>query len=318
MPTVLITDRGFSSIELERNVIESAGFTLQESLPNCKTEDDVIQRGAGADVLLVQWAPITRRVLESLPQARGIVRYGIGVDNVDLNAAKELGRVVSNVPTYCLEEVSDHALAMMLSLARRIPQDSNQIAQGGWGIVPFLPIPSFADLTLGLVGFGAIAKKVSQKARPFRFKQIAFDPVAPDSAFAELGVERVDRETLLQTADIISLHCPLTPETRGMINARSIAAMKPGVLLINTARGPLVIEADLVKALQSGKVVGAGLDVFEVEPLKTDSLLRGLPNVVLTSHAASVSLRAVDLLQVQAAEAARDILLGVRPKGKLV
>lgn len=318
MPTVLITDRGFPSIELERNVIESAGFDLLEAVPNCKTEDEVIERSGGADVLLVQWAPITRRVLESLPKARGVVRYGIGVDNIDLNAAREFGRVVSNVPAYCLEEVSDHALAMMLSLARRIPHDSHQIAAGGWGIVPFLPIPAFSDLTLGLVGFGSIARKVSQKAKPFRFRQIAFDPLAADAVFAELGVERIDCNTLLRTADIISLHCPLTPETRGMINATSIALMKPGVLLINTARGPLVNEADLVKALQAGKVVGAGLDVFETEPPRAENPLRSLPNVILTSHAASVSRRSLDLLQIQAAEAARDILLGKRPRGSLV
>jgi phosphoglycerate dehydrogenase-like enzyme len=136
--------------------------------------------------------------------------------------------------------------------------------------------------------------------------------------FAKHGVERVELDTLLRTADIISLHCPLLPQTRHMINAEAIARMKPGTILVNTARGPLVNEADLVAALKAGKIVGAGLDVFEKEPLATDSPLRSLPNVILTSHAASVSARAVDLLQIQAAEAARDILLGKRPAGALV
>ncbi len=317
MPTVLITDHVFPSIDLQRKVIESAGFALQEIKPICKTEDDVIQNCGRADVLLVQWAPITRRVLEALPNARGVVRYGIGVDNIDLKAAKDLGRVVSNVPNYCQEEVSDHAISMILSLARRIPQDHDQIKHGKWGVAPFLPIPAFSDLTLGLVGFGSIARKVSEKAKPFRFRQIAFDPVAPDEVFAKHGVERVNRDTLLRTADIISLHCPLLPDTRHMINADSIAKMKPGVLLINTARGPLVNEADLAAALKTNKVVGAGLDVFEKEPLAADSPLRSMPNVILTSHAASVSTRAVELLQIQAAEAARDILQGKRPAGAL-
>ena len=318
MPTVLITDHVFPAIDLQRKVIESAGFTLEEIKPNCKVEYEVIQKCGRADVLLVQWAPITRRVLEALPNVRGVVRYGIGVDNIDVQAAKELGRMVSNVPNYCQEEVSDHAVSMILSLARRIPHDDNQMKHGGWGIGPFLPIPAFADLTLGLVGFGSIARKVSEKARPFRFRQIASDPVAPAEVFAKHGVERVDLDTLLRTADIISLHCPLLPDTRHMVNAESIARMKPGTILVNTARGPLVNEPDLVTALKAGKIVGAGLDVFEKEPLAANSPLRSLPNVILTSHAASVSARSVDLLQIQAAEAARDILLGKRPAGALV
>lgn len=318
MPTVLITDHVFPSIALQRTVIESAGFTLKEVQPICKTEDDVIKNCGSADVLLVQWAPITRRVLEALPNVKGIVRYGIGVDNFDLPAVKALGRMASNVPNYCQEEVSDHTIAMILSLARRIPQDHDQIKNGGWGVGPFLPIPAFSDLTLGLVGLGSIARKVSAKAKPFRFKQIAFDPMAPAEVFANNGVERVERDELFSKADIISLHCPLLPDTRHIVNADSLAKMKPGSILVNTARGPLVNESDLVAALKSKKLSGAGLDVFEKEPLAADSQLRSLPNVILTSHAASVSTRAVELLQIQAAEAARDILLGKRPVGALV
>jgi D-3-phosphoglycerate dehydrogenase / 2-oxoglutarate reductase len=318
MLTVLITDSVFASVEHERTVLEKAGITLQEVKPDCKTEDDVIEKCAQADALLVQWAPITRRVLKALPKVRGVVRYGIGVDNIDVQAAKELGRMVSNVPNYCQEEVSDHTLAMILSLARRITHDDAQIKHGGWGIGSFLPIPAFSDLTLGLAGFGSIARKVSEKAKPFRFRQIAFDPMIPDETFHQYGVERVDQDALLQGADIISLHCPLTEETRHMINADSIGRMKSGVLLVNTARGPLVNEADLISALLAGKIKGAGLDVFEKEPLPTNSALRAMPNVILTSHAASASERARDLLQIKAAEAARDILLGKRPAGALV
>lgn len=305
-------------MKLEREVLERASLTLQEVKPPCKTEEEVIQRCTEADALIVQWAPITRRVLEALPRVRGVVRYGIGVDNIDVRSARELGRMVSNVPNYCQEEVSDHTLAMIISLARRIPQDNNQIVHGGWGIGPYLPVPAFSDLTLGLIGFGSIAKKVSEKAKPFRFKQIAYDPIAKDESFAQLNVNRVELDALLQRADIISLHCPLLPATQHMINSASIAKMKPGVILINTARGPLINEADLINALKGGKLLGAGLDVYEKEPLPVDSPLRSLPNVVLTSHAASVSVRAVQQLQTKAAEAARDILLGKRPEGALV
>jgi D-3-phosphoglycerate dehydrogenase len=317
LPTVIITDHGFPAVELQRKVIETAGFTLEEIKPNCKAEQEVIENCGRADVLLVQWAPITRRVLEALPRVRGVVRYGVGVDNIDVQGARELGRVVSNVPNYCQDEVSDHAIAMILSLARRIPHDHNQLREGKWGIGPFLPIPAFSDLTLGFVAFGAIARRVSEKAKPFRFRQIAFDPAVSADIFARSSVERVDRDTLIRTADIISLHCPLLPETRQMINAESIALMKPGVLLVNTARGALVNEVDLITALKAGKIVGAGLDVFEEEPLAIDSPLRGLPNVILTSHTAAISTRARERLQIQAAEAARDILLGKRPAGAL-
>jgi D-3-phosphoglycerate dehydrogenase / 2-oxoglutarate reductase len=317
LPTVLITDHLFHSVLSQRKVLEDAGFSLQEVKPPCKTEDEVIERCQEADVLLVQWAPITRRVLESLPKLKGIVRYGIGVDNIDVKAANEAGRIVSNVPNYCQEGVSDHTVSMILSLARRIPQDHGQIARGGWGIRPFVPIPAFCDLTLGMIGFGSIARKVSFKAKPFHFKQIAYDPVVKKEVFDSFGVEKVELEDLIQRADIISLHAPLVPATHQVINANSIAKMKPGVLLINTARGLLVNEADLISALQSGKILAAGLDVFEKEPLPADSPLRSMNNVLLTSHAASVSVRAVEQLQTMAAEAARDILQGKRPAGAL-
>ena len=197
MPTVVITDHLFPSIQLQKEVVEQAGFILQEAKPVCKTEDDIIERCGEADALIVQWAPITRRVLDALPKVKGVVRYGIGVDNIDLKAAKDAGRMVSNVPNYCQEEVSDHTLAMMLCLARRIPHDHSQFANGGWGVGPFLPIPSFADLTLGLIGFGSIARKVSDKAKLFRFKQIAFDPFAKPELFRDATWSRSSLKTFL-------------------------------------------------------------------------------------------------------------------------
>jgi D-3-phosphoglycerate dehydrogenase len=226
--------------------------------------------------------------------------------------------MVANVPRYCQEEVSDHTVAMILSLARRVSHDSYQIAHGGWGISSFLPIPAFSDLTVGLIGFGSIARKVSEKLRPFRFRQIASDPQADQKLFRNAGMERVDLDTLLSAADIISLHCPLLDETRHMINQRTIEQMKQNAILINTARGALVKESDLIEALKNGKLRGAGLDVYEKEPLPVDSPLRTLGNVILTSHAASASERARELLQTQAAESALDFLNGRRPIGALV
>lgn len=318
MKKAIITDHNFPSVDLQRRIIEAAGFELDEVQPICKTEDDIIRTCGDADVLIVQWAPVTRRVLEALPRVRCIVRYGVGVNNFDLQAAKDLGVTAANVPDFCVEEVSDHAMAMILSLCRRIPQDHNQIVRGGWGINDFRPIPAPSDLTLGLVSFGKIARRVADKAKAFGFKVLAFDPYLPVGVFEANTVIKVDFETLLSSSDIISLHCPLVPETTHLIDAEAIGRMKPGVILVNTSRGPVVKEDDLIAALESGKIKGAGLDVFEQEPLPAGSPLRSFENVILTSHAASVSERAADLLQIKAAEAARDFLTGKHPASVLV
>ena len=173
-------------------------------------------------------------------------------------------------------------------------------------------------MTLGLVGFGEIARHVARKASVFGFRLIASDPFQPAKVFEDAAVERCDLDTVLSSSDILSLHCPLLPETRHLICRDSIAKMRNGVILINTSRGPVVNGSDLIVALQSGQIAAAGLDVFEQEPPPIDSPLRSMPNVFLTSHSASVSSRAIVLLQVKAAEAARDILLARKPEGALV
>jgi D-3-phosphoglycerate dehydrogenase len=308
--TVIVTDHGFPSIQRQREIIEGAGFCFEEANPICCSEEDIINRCNNADVLLVQWAKITRKVLQSVPRVRCIVRYGVGVDNFDLDAAKELNVVAANVPDYCLDEVSDHALAMILSLVRRMPQDNAQIHRGEWGVEKFLPVRACSDLTLGLLGFGFIGRRVAAKARGFGFAIVGCDPGVADSVFDQHRVTRVDFTQLLNTSDVLSLHAPLLPQTKHVINRQALATMKPGAVLVNTARGPLVDEADLVEALKSGYIAGAGLDVFETEPLPPHSALLGFDKVILTSHAASVSERAISQLQVKAAELARDFLLG--------
>ena len=318
MSLVKITDHGFKSIDLEREILESAGFKILDIKPKCTTEDDVIRNCSDADVLIVQWAPITRRVLESLPQVKCIVRYGIGVNNIDIEAAKELGVMVANVPDYCLEEVSNHALAMILSLSRRIPHDHHQMVHGGWGISPFEPISAVSQMQLGLIGFGNIGRRVAQKAQMLSYQVAAYDPYVCDAVFAEFDVRRAGIEELLRTSDIISLHCPLLPSTKHLINRDTINTMKPGAMLVNTSRGPIVDEEALVDALRSGVIGGAGLDTYEVEPLPADSPLRALPNVILTSHAAAVSTLAEELLHIRPAEAARDYLQGKRPASVLI
>ena len=318
MKRVIITDHSFPHVDLEREIIESAGFALETIQPICKTEDDIIRACGKADALLVQWAPVTRRVLEALPNVRCIVRYGVGVNNFDLDAARDLGVVAANVPDFCVEEVANHALAMILSLCRRIPQDHHQILRGGWGVNPFRPIYALTELTLGLVSFGKIARNLARKAATLGFAIIAQDPYVDKSVFEEYQTERVEFAELIEGADIVSLHCPLIPETTHLMNREVFSRMKPGAILVNTSRGPVVHEEALIEALKAGTLGGAGLDVFEEEPLPPGSPLRTFPNVILTSHAASVSEKAVELLQRKAAEAARDFLEGKDPVSRLV
>ena len=319
MPKICITDHYCFPNDLpEQGVFESAGFEWQRIAPECKTEDDVINACGDADALLVLYAPITRRVLESLPRVKCISRYGIGVNNFDLDACRDLGVTAANVPDYCIEEVSNHALAMAFALARRIPHDHNSILKGDWNINQFRPIYAFSDMVLGLVSFGKLARAVAVKAQVFGFKVIAFDPIIDDSVFAQTGVERVGFDDLVTQSDIISIHCPLVPETTHLVNTESISRMKDGVIIVNTARGPVIDEPALIAALESGKVAGAGLDVFEKEPLPIDSPLRQFPGVLLTSHSAWMSERAMISLQTKAAEAARDYLQGKCPGSAVV
>jgi D-3-phosphoglycerate dehydrogenase len=318
MSKVIITDHGFASADPERSVLEPAGICLEEIKPDCRTEDDIITHCQEADALIVQFAPVTRKVLEALPKVKCLVRYGVGVNNLDLDAARDLGVLVANVPDYCVEEVSDHALAMALSLCRELPQNHSWLVQKGWGLATPCGIRSFGETEFGLVGFGRIARRVAQKAKALGSAVKAYDPLAPEAAFTELGVQRVDLPTLLSASDIISFHCPLTPETTHLVNAQTLATMRRGVLLINTSRGPVIDEPALVEALQSGQVGGAGLDVFEQEPLPAESPLRGMANVILTSHVASASEKAWLMLQTKAAEAAREFLLGRKPAAIVV
>jgi D-3-phosphoglycerate dehydrogenase len=317
MLKAIVSDHNMASLDLQRDIFESAGVDFIEARPSCVTEDEVIDRCAEASALLVQRAPITRRVLKSLPKLKGVVRYGIGVDVIDLEAAKELGIGVANVPTYCIEEVSDHAAAMIITLARRIPQNHYKVVHGGWRGETGWP-PATADMTLGLVGFGAIAQRVTDKARAFGFRIVAADPYVDSSIFSQKGVSKVGPDELFAIADVLSLHCPLLSETRRLVNRSSILAMKPGVVIVNTSRGALISEVDLVAALADGRVSGAGLDVFEKEPLPIDSPLRQLPNVLLTSHSASYSTKSLQMLQIKAAQAALAFLEGRQPEGQLV
>jgi len=303
---VVVTDWGFPSLDPERAVFEGRGIELRAH--QCRTEEDVLAVVAEADVVMAQWAPLRKRAIEAMSRCRGIVRYGIGLDNIDLEAAAARGIPVRNVPDYCLEEVADHTLALLLSLQRQISSVDRRLRSGTWKITPPIALPPLRLSVLGLVGFGRIARLVARRARAFEMQVRAFDPMVNDDQFAAEGVARVELPDLFSGSDIISLHCPLTAETRAIIDAGSLAQMKPSALLVNTSRGGLVDTGALIEALSRGTIAGAGLDVFDPEPLPIDHPLCGLESVVLTSHTAWYSNASVSELQRKAAQAALALL----------
>ena len=309
---VAITDYVFPSLEPEQRVLAPLGVELRPA--QCKSEEEIIELAQGADGVLNCYAKMTARVIEKLSRCKIIARYGIGVDNVDLGAATRAGIVVTNVPDYCIDEVSDHALALLLSLARRVVSADSAVKAGAWDVVAHAGIRRLRGQTLGLVGFGKIASAVAAKAQTFGLRVLACDPYLDSKAMARHGVESVDFDGLLAESDAISIHVPLSPETRNLIGASELARMKPTAFLINTSRGGIVDELALATALKESRLGGAALDVLAVEPPPLDHPLRKLPNVILTPHLAFYSRESVIELQTKAAEEVARALKGEPPR----
>jgi D-3-phosphoglycerate dehydrogenase len=255
-----------------------------------------------ADQVLTQFAPVDATVIGAMGKCRVIVRYGIGVDNVDLGVAAARGIPVCNVPDYCIDEVADHTLGLILDLTRRIAANAGKVRSGGWGLaVPLDALCALKDLTVGLVGFGRIGSQVARRLVPFRCRILVCDPAVPPSTIHNAGFLPVSLEELLHSSDLVTLHCPSTEHTRNLINGETISRMKVGALLVNTSRGTLVNTDDLIAALKSGRLSAAALDVTDPEPLPPGHPLLALDNVVLTPHMASASPGAVTTLRQQAA-----------------
>ncbi len=307
-PVIAVTDSVFPSLDPAKAALAKLNPTYRMS--KSVSADDILAVAKDADAILVTYAKLTREILTQLTRCRAIGRFGLGVDNIDLVAAKEKGIAVNYVPDYCIREVSDHAMALLLSLIRKIPL-SNKLVQGGrWEMPAVVPIRRIEGTVLGLVGFGHIPRLVAPKAQAFGIKVIAFDPFAKADVFKASRVESVDFDTLLNTSDYVSVHAPLTPQTRGMMNAAVFAKMKKGAYIVNTARGPLIDEPALVAALDSRQIGGAGLDVVAVEPLAKDSPLLGRDNVIISPHTAFYSIEALEELQVKCASDVARVLNG--------
>ncbi len=305
---IVYTDYGFESIEIEQGIIESAGGEL--STAQCKSEEEVIAATRDADALLVQWAPITAEVIRTLERCKIIVRLGIGYDNVDLNAAREKGIAVCNIPDYCIDEVADHTISMALSLARQLESTNRRVRAGDWKIIPPAKMPAFRTMTFATVGFGRIARAVHNRARVFGFKLAAYDKFVSSEAMAQECVSFLNLDELFKQADVLALHCQLTDETKHLVNTARLQQMKSSAILVNTARGALIDTNALATALNAGTVAAAGLDVFETEPLPETHPLRSCENVLLTSHTAWYSESSVPELQKKAAEELVRGLLG--------
>lgn len=289
------------------------GANLEEA--RCVSEEDVVNAASGTDVLFVQFAKVTRNAMSKLAPNALIIRYGIGLDNLDLVAARELGVKVVYVPDYATGEVADHTVALILTALRKIIPLDKSVRDGGWDPVGIAkPVKGFSESVAGFVGFGRIGRDVHARLKPFGFSTIVSDPFTSESALSELGAKGVDLDTLFSTADVITLHAPLTSATNNIVNAHRLSQMKSTAVVVNTARGGLVDPIALAEALQARHIGGAALDVFEKEPLPADSALRRCPNVILTPHAAWYSTRSTEQLQALAADEMDRHLSGKAPR----
>jgi len=307
-PVIAVTDSVFPSLDPAKAALARLNPTYR--MATSVNADDIVAVARDADAVLVTYAKLTREVLTQFTRCKAIGRFGLGVDNIDLAAAKEKGMAVNYVPDYCIREVSDHAMALLLALIRKIPLSNRLVQSGRWEMPAVVPIRRIEGTVLGLVGFGHIPRLVAPKAQAFGIRVIACDPYAKPEVFKTAGVESVDFDTLLQSSDYVSVHAPLLAATRGMMNAAAFAKMKKGAYIVNTARGPLIDEPALVAALDSGQIGGAGLDVVTSEPLAKDSPLLGRDNVIISPHTAFYSIEALNELQTKCATDVARVLSG--------
>jgi D-3-phosphoglycerate dehydrogenase len=303
---VLVTDHAWPSLDVEREVLHDAELVV------AATGDTVelVALAADVDAILTCFAKVPAEVLDAAPRCRTVARYGVGVDNIDVVHATGLGMVVSNVPDYCSEEVADHTLLLILALARRLVPLTRLVSGGGWDAAGTGNAVRLRGKVLGLVGLGAIGRALVPRAQALGLEVVAWRRSAP----LPPGVGAADSlEDLLARADIVSLHVPASPETRGLIGAAQLAAMKPTAWLVNTARGSLVDTGALLAALRDGQIAGAGLDVTDPEPLPSDHPLRTRDDVVLTPHIAFASDGSLAELARKAATNVADVLAGRTP-----
>jgi D-3-phosphoglycerate dehydrogenase len=312
MWTVLVTDHPAPTTDVEAAVLAAVDARLVVSATGA--EDDLVRLAPEADAILTCFAQVTPAVIRAAPKLQVVGRYGVGVDNIAVETATDLGVVVANVPVYCVDEVAEHVLALYLSLARRITRYDRQIRIGNWSIETGMPIHRITGSTLGIVGFGRIGRAVAERALGLGIRVLAYDPMLDPQASTPPGVTVVDLDTLLGRADAVTLHTPLTPETHHLINEQRLTLMKPGAFLLNASRGGVIDLDALEAALRVGTIAGAGLDVFEPERLPEGHPLLQLESVVATPHVAFYSEESISDLERLAAGNVAVVLAGGLPQ----
>ncbi len=308
---VAVSDNRHGNYDIERKIIESCDGKLD--ILNCVTEEDMISQCADYDAILLDMAPASTRVIEALKNCKVIVRYGVGYDNVDIETCTRKGIIVSNVPDYCMEDVSDMMIALLFSCLRRTALKDRLIRTGKWNINAG-HMYRLRGKTLSLLGFGRIAQAVYRKLKSFNLSRVLiYDPYITDEFAESEGVEKVNLEVALKEGDIISLHLPVTDETIHLIDREALGLMKRSAFLINTSRGALIEDDALIDALVNEEIAGAGLDTHNSEPLDKHSTYLSLDNCVLTDHSAFNTIEGVKELKQKVAESAKAVLTGKAP-----
>ncbi len=303
---VVVSDQVFPSVDIEREMLEAIDAELTVATGDVAS---VLQMAGDADAILNTYLPWDASSIDRLEKCRIIARYGIGVDNVDLDAARNAGIVVTNVPDYSVEEVATHALALILATLRKVMSADSSVRAGAWSIDNFRPIRRLSTLTVGLLGYGRIGRRLAAPLEALGARIVAHDPyLQPGADLPPL----LSLDEVLANSDVVSLHLPLTDETRGIVGKEAISAMREGAILINTSRGPLVELDAVTEALRAGRLAGAGLDVFDVEPLDA-SRIEGVPNLVATPHMAYYSEEALEESQRKATTQVIKVLTGREP-----
>ena len=308
---VAVSDSVFPNLDPAGAILAKIGAEIRlakESQPEA-----ILEVARDADALLTTYAKITGDMIRQMKNCRIIARFGIGVDNVDIPVATSQGIVVTRVPDYCLDEVSEHAMALLLALARKIPFANSRTHAGNWKMPEVVPIHRLRGTVLGLVAFGQIPQLVAPKAKAFGMRVVTYDPFVPDEVLSGAAVERVEFDELVKISDFISIHTPLMPATHHLFNADVFSRMKPNAYLINTARGPIIDEAALAQALDMKQIAGAALDVMEKEP-PGNSVLFGRENVIVTPHTSFYSEESLIDLQTKASEEVVRVLTGQTPR----
>lgn len=311
MQNVLITDYEYENVDIEQRLFDNAGIHITAA--HCQTTEELLKIVPDMDGVITQYCDINREVITAMKHCRIIIKYGIGINNIDVEAATEKGIYVCNIPDYGIDEVSNQAIAFLFALARKLYVTNQDLRKGIWDYKKLVPVYRLSEACVGIVGFGRMGQAVARKLQPFGVRLLAFDTCFCENAAKELHVEKASLEQLVSESDYITLHCPATKENTGFFNDALFERMKPSAYLINTARGALVSQDALVRALEQKKIAGAGLDVFEQEPIAADNPLLAFPNVIVSGHTSWYSETAITNLHTKAAEEVIRVLKNEAP-----